>query len=278
MLLLFATTDKVQVVTSAAVTVDVHASYMDMSQADPPVVKGSSSSRLNTPITTAATTDVVAAPAASTTRNVKAMTIRNKHATSPVDITVQYNQNATIIEIVKVTLLAGETLEFVEGTGWYVIQNIRKVFYNRRVSNDVINATVSFADITGLTCPVQNGKHYNFEAHLYHIENAATTGALFGINGPTMTNMTLQEIGVVIPSVTASSMQSNLGAVTARDTAAVAATASATTPGVVTAILTGWINPSADGTFAVRFASEVAVAAGITVKQGSWLQLWESDN
>ena len=35
---------------------------------------------------------------------------------------------------------------------------------------------------------------------------------------------------------------------------------------------------AADGTFAVRCASEVAVAAGLTVKAGSWLRLWETDN
>jgi hypothetical protein len=41
------------------------------------------------------------------------------------------------------------------------------------------------------------------------------------------------------------------------------------------AILSGYINPSAAGTFAVRGQSEVAVAAGLTVKKGSWLHLFE---
>lgn len=121
MLLLANTTDKIQVITGQAVTVDVVTSFMDASNADPPVVKGSTSGRLNTAITTAATTDIVAAPAASTLRNVKTVHIRNKHASSSVDITVQYNQNGTLFEIHKVTLKAGEALEYIEGIGWYTL-------------------------------------------------------------------------------------------------------------------------------------------------------------
>jgi hypothetical protein len=63
MLLLTATTDKLQLVTGSAATVDVHASYVDASQANPPVVQGDTMGRQNTAITTAATTDIVAAPA-----------------------------------------------------------------------------------------------------------------------------------------------------------------------------------------------------------------------
>lgn len=122
MLLLAATTDKIQLVTGSAVTVDVHASYMDSSTADPPVVKGSTSGRQNTAISTATTTDIIAAPAASTLRNVKYIQARNKDASSSVDVTVLFDQNATDYELHKVTLKAGEALEFVEGVGWFTLQ------------------------------------------------------------------------------------------------------------------------------------------------------------
>ncbi len=275
MLVLESTTDSLEVVTSAAVTVDVVACHMDCTQASPPVFDQPETTP--TAITTATTTVIVAAPGGTLRRNVKQVSIRNKHASSSVDITVLLDRSTVNYEILKVTLRAGETLEYQEGIGWFVFANEFKLDVKLRVTADFINATTSFADITGLTYPVESGKFYNFEAHLYHIENAATTGAQFGINGPAMTAMTIQEIGVVIPSLTASSMQSNLGAVTAVNTAAVAATASATTPGVVMAILSGYFNPSAAGTFAVRGASEVAVAAGLTVKAGSWCRLWEAD-
>lgn len=279
MTLILMSTDKIQLITSAAVPIDVNASYMDATTADPPVVKGSTSGRQVTAISTATTTDIVAAPAASTLRNVKDIMIRNKHATTACDVTVLRDVSATDYELFKVTLLAGETLEFVEGVGFYVIKATAKLFKNLRVSSDVINATTSFADITGLTWPVESGKHYNFEAHLFHIENASTTGARFGINGPTMTAMRGSGFSVFAGSITAATFNAPTADVTAVDTSMVAVTtSSAGTPQVALAIISGWINPSAAGTFAVRSQSEVAVAAGVTVKAGSWCQIWESDN
>jgi len=271
MLNLVLTTDKLRLVTDAAVTVDVHASFVDLSGTT--VTPG----KQNTAFTTATTTDIVNVPGAFTVRNVKTLHIRNKHATSSVGVTVTYDQNGTVFEIHKVTLLAGEMLEYVEGIGFFVAAITRKAFFNRRVTADSVHATAAtFADVTGLTCPVFSGKHYNFEAHLYHIANATTTGAQFGINGPTMTGMRINEIDVILGSLTAATMGSSTTDVVTRDVAAMAETTGAAT--VVLAILSGWINPSADGTFAVRATSEVTVAAGLTVKQGSWLQLWETDN
>lgn len=274
MLNLIATTDTLELVTDAAVTVDVVAEWVDISNAVPPVIQDVG--RTATQISTATTTAIVAAPGGTKRRNIKTLTIRNRHATTSVGVTVQLDISGTNYERHKVTLLAGEMLEFVEGVGFFVAVTTRKAFVNRRVTADVINATTSFADVTGLTCPVSNGKFYNFEAHLYHIGNATTTGAQFGINGPTMTTMRISEIDVILGSLTAATMGSNTTDVTTRDVASIAETTGAAT--VVLAILSGYINPSADGTFAVRCASEVAVAAGLTVKAGSWLQLWECDN
>jgi hypothetical protein len=95
---------------------------VDMSDASPPVT--TSINKQNTAITTAATTDIVAAPGASTRRNVKTINIRNKHASSLVDVTVNYNQNGTLFELFKATLLWGECLEYIEGIGWFVVQKV----------------------------------------------------------------------------------------------------------------------------------------------------------
>lgn len=276
MLLLTATTDKLQLVTSSTANIDVHASYMDATQANPPVVQGDSSGRQHTAITTATTTDIVAAPAASETRNVKMLAVRNKHASSTNDVTVVFDQNGTDFELFKATLQPGETLEFVEGIGFFVVAATRKAFYNRRVTGDVVNATTSFADVTGLTCPVESGKHYNFQAHLYHKANATTSGAFWAVNGPTVTAMRLSGLDTVTGNVAAAAVAAPSADITARDTNLIVETTSSTTP--VLMILSGWMNPSAAGTFAVRFASEVAVANGITVMTGSWLQLWEPDS
>lgn len=277
MLNLAATTSKIQLITSAAVTVDVVASYVDL------LLAGTSSAtaspgQQNTAISTATTTDIVGAPALSTTvRNVKAINIRNKHATTATDVTVVFDQNSTDFELVKVTLAAGQTLEFVEGVGFFVVSNTGKLWRNLRVTADFVSAVTSFADVTGLTCPVESGKHYGFQAHFYHFQNAATTGARFAIGGVAMTAMRIQALITETGSVAAAVMNANIADVTAIDTAAVATTdGNITTP--VISIMSGWFNPSASGTFAIRAASEVAVASGLTIKQGSWAQVWEFDS
>lgn len=272
MLILAATTDKIQLVTSAAVTIDVHASYVDHTTATDNVVAG----RKNTAITTATTTDIVAVPASGDIRNVKAINIRNKHASTSCDITVVYEGSGTDfdVELFKVSLLAGQTAEFVEGIGWFVVTSQAKLSKYLYVTADYVNATTSFSDITGLTCPVDSGKHYSFQAHLFHFANATTSGPRFAINGPAMTLMRLGAIITEAGGVAAAVMNANVGDVTALETAVAATTDSTTT--MVMSIVSGYFNPSAAGTWALRGASEVAVAAGLTIKQGSWCHLWET--
>lgn len=113
MILLTSTSDLLRVITSAAVTVDVHASYVDF--VSPSTI---TPQRTNTAITTATTTTVVASPAASTYRTVKALLIRNTHATSQVDTTIVHTDGTTAVNIFKVTLLAGEVLYYDESNGF----------------------------------------------------------------------------------------------------------------------------------------------------------------
>ncbi len=112
MLILDSTSDKLQVVTSAAVTVDVHASTVNWD--------GTTATPASAPtaITTAATTDVVAAPIAANQITVKTLNIRNKHASSSNTITVQHVTGAGTFELFKCTLLAGEELVSREGV-WF---------------------------------------------------------------------------------------------------------------------------------------------------------------
>lgn len=112
MIILSSTSDKLQVVTGSAVTVDVHASWMDYNGTT--VTPG----RTNSAITTAATTDVVASPGASTQRNVKSFHARNKHASSSVTVTVRHTDGTTAVDLHTMTLFAGESLEYVEGQGF----------------------------------------------------------------------------------------------------------------------------------------------------------------
>jgi hypothetical protein len=278
MLLLASTSDKIRLTSTGTANLDVHASWMDYASGT--ITPG----RTNTPISSATTTDIVGVPGSSTVRNVKFISVRNSHASASQGVTIIHTDGTNPITLWSGTLLAGESVNFYEGAGWqYNDANgnpklaAAKMDKWLRVTNDVINATTSFADVTDLTVPLLSGKKYAFEAHLYHQTNATTTGAQFGVNiGAAPTLLNLCAIQQITFSVTGAAYGSS-AMVTARDTAAVVET---TGPGAVNAlaILSGFIIPSADGTFAIRCVSEVAVAAGLTVKAGSWLRIREVDN
>lgn len=69
-------------------------------------------------ITSATTTDIVAAPAASTVRNVKLLSIINSDASVTTDVEVIHTDGTTAQRLNKSTLGPGEGLTFSEGYGW----------------------------------------------------------------------------------------------------------------------------------------------------------------
>lgn len=113
MLLLTSTSDKIQVITSATADVEVHASWVD--NASGTITPG----RTNTAsITTATTTDVVAAPASSTQRNVKHLNVRNNHGSTSCNVTVQHTDGTNVETMIFATLLAGEAIVFGSDGEW----------------------------------------------------------------------------------------------------------------------------------------------------------------
>lgn len=107
MTLLLAYGDTLWVETDAAVTVDVHASWTDLTVATAAVTPG----RLNTAISTATSTPVVASPASGTVRKIKSLYVRNKHATSSVTITIVLTDSApTSVQIDKRVLGPGSSI------------------------------------------------------------------------------------------------------------------------------------------------------------------------
>jgi hypothetical protein len=180
-LLLDGTGHKVQLVTSATCSVDVVASFMDMTDADPPVVKGSTSAPQFTNITTATTTDIVAAPGANVIRNVKHLTIRNKHASSSVDVTVVVDVSATDYELHKTTLLAGEMLEFVEGVGFFKLTNAAAQQRLVKLGADQSNSTTTMTEVTGLSVATGTGT-FKFDYDIVYQSGATTTGVKFAVN------------------------------------------------------------------------------------------------
>lgn len=114
MLLLTSTSDIIRVVTGAAVsTITVQTSYVDNASGTITPL------RTNTNISTATTTTIVASPSASTQRNVKLISITNNNATTSCQITVQHFDGTTSVDLMGVTLKAGENLIFDDNGNWH---------------------------------------------------------------------------------------------------------------------------------------------------------------
>jgi len=272
-LLLEGANDKYQLVTSGAANVDVIASFVDwLAGAVTP------KSPQVTNITTATTTDIVAAPAASTVRSVTQLTIRNKHASVATDVTVVLDRSATDYEIKKVTLQPGEELHYTEATGFFQFAPVPKMNMTKYVTADSVHATAAtFADITGLTFPVIAGRSYIFYAHLIAITVATTTGARFGVGGVAMTSL---DGGGVSPLLAGNGVTAGTytqGRATAIDTPMTGAQTTGEATNQAHWFGGGFI-PSASGTFAIRAASETTTANGLIVRKHSWARVQETDN
>jgi len=276
MILLASVNDLLRIQTSAAVTTDVHSSWVDMAGAT--ITPG----RTNTPITTATTTTVVSAPASSTYRTVKTLTIRNRHATTSQDATVVHTDGTNAMELIKVTLLAGECLHYHESAGFWTTDRLgqyKTVSTNSGsgaavnalnlvvLASDVINnnATANIMqDVTGLSFNVTAGESYWFWFCMNYTAAATTTGSRWSINGPGSPTRLSYCSDYPLTAATQSVNYSS-----AYDSPA-ASNASSLTVGNVANIY-GHITPSANGTVIARFASEV-LSSAITAKAGSLLQ------
>lgn len=113
MLLLTSTSDKIVLNTSAAGSIQVHASWADN------LASVVTPGRTNTAaITTATNTDVVAAPAAATQRNLRNLSVRNTHASITNVVTVTHTDGTNSEVLLSVTLLASESLVLDEIGKW----------------------------------------------------------------------------------------------------------------------------------------------------------------
>jgi hypothetical protein len=114
MLLLTSPADQLQIVTSAASTIHVHATWVDTNTSTGVITPG----RTNTTISTAATTSVAGSPAAGVQRNVKTLHIRNNHATIACDVTVQLTDGTVTSQLYKRSLLSAGALQYTDQGGF----------------------------------------------------------------------------------------------------------------------------------------------------------------
>lgn len=179
MLLLTSTSDKIRLTTSGTADIDVHTSYLDYDGTD--VTTG----RDNTKITSATTTDIVAAPASATTRNVKTIHIANVHASTANTVTLIHTDGTDAIALESVSLAAGERLGYVEGVGLrvYDANGIEKApplavgsYIVTRLASTVTIASTTAAKVTGLDTAVSAAGTYVFEYFLRFQSATGTVG------------------------------------------------------------------------------------------------------
>jgi hypothetical protein len=119
MLLGAGTANKVQVVVgTTGADIEISASVVLVSNASPPVVDGTNTTSIVRPsVTTNVTDDSVTGTASKITR-VMEMQIRNNHASTTTDITVQRTDGTSTTTCYKATLLAGESITYNGASTW----------------------------------------------------------------------------------------------------------------------------------------------------------------
>ena len=230
------------------------------------------------------TTDVnlAAAPAASTQRVIDFISIYNDDTVNAT-VTVKLDANGTQYTLCKVTLATTERLQFQEGVGFQVFASTgalkQSINQGANASTSGLTAVVlgsdvtnnnavanTIQDVTGLSFSVTAAKWYYFKAVIYYTAQATTTGSRWGVNCTAGTAAQLSMTSEY--SLTATTTTRNALIQAFDSPAASNATSASTTNNM--AVLEGYFQPTATGTFIIRFASEV-LSSAIVAKAGSVL-------
>lgn len=107
-----------RVVTGSAGAIDVHASWIDISQTSP--APTGISGGATTQIATATTTTVVAAPTSSTTRNISELTVSNDSSTVNNAIRVEFYDGTNVVRLWAGTLGFGERV-ILDASGYWTV-------------------------------------------------------------------------------------------------------------------------------------------------------------
>ena len=147
MLLLASTSDVIQVVTDAATTVSVHASYVDNNSGT--ITPG----RKNTNLSSATTTPVVNSPGSGVYRNVKHLVVHNTATSGSVGVSVRHFDGTTTCELADAVLGPGCSLTWNEGAGW--VESVPNVAALSTMYDTYINGCLGRGDPNDLMTFVQ---------------------------------------------------------------------------------------------------------------------------
>jgi hypothetical protein len=110
-MILASISDIIRLVTSSTADIHVQAGWVDITTTT------FTPGRTNTLVTTATNTTIVDSPAASTQRQIKTLTIANRHASAPNTISVQLYDGTIYITVFNIILVAGEQIQY-NGSTW----------------------------------------------------------------------------------------------------------------------------------------------------------------
>lgn len=269
MIYLFAATDIINTTVSSAATVSVDLNYIKVAKGTGVLSDMGYAKKL---FAGAGNDDTLAGPGGTDCFTLKQGTWWNGDASLAAVVTITKKTTGPVnLLLFSTTLQPGEGIVYIEGAGFYPIRPANGLDKVIIMAADSVHATAAtFADITGMQVPMLSGKKYIVKATLFHTNDASTTGSRFAYNiGAAPTLALFGNVSAVTNSVTAGVVAT--GTATARDTAVTAQTTGQTATGMTQ--LEGMIQPSADGTFSLRAASEISVAAGLTVKAGSFMEV-----
>jgi hypothetical protein len=150
MIILASTTDKIQVKAGSAGKIDVHSSWVD--NASGVITPG----RTNTTITTATTADVVAAPGASTYRNIKMLVVRNNHATVQNAVTFVHTDGTTPVTLWYGVLLPGMSVQVYE-TGQVSVFSAGGLLLSPNSTGSLYNSSTATVSASFATDTYLNG-------------------------------------------------------------------------------------------------------------------------
>jgi hypothetical protein len=139
----------------------------------------------------------------------------------------------------------------------------------RTTANQTINAGAAvFTDITGLTFTVVSGTDYAFKFYIVFQSAATTTGWKASVNHPGGTVDHFTTYQTVVNSATGATGWLQKHNTATDDMSLLTSTITAAVN--LVCIIEGCYKCTANGTFAARFANELAANTDIVVQKGSW--------
>lgn len=162
-----------ELLSSSTANLDYTISYVDID------ATGATGNATEGTISSATTTIILAAPAAGTIRQVKTLTVVNRHASTTNNVTIQKDISSTNYLITTaVPLLAGESIIYMDGVGWthYNSSGIEIVTSNVTLTGDVTGSGTESIATTIANNVVNNAKAADVPTATFKGRITAATG------------------------------------------------------------------------------------------------------